>query len=276
MINATGNRMAFEIARQTRLARSIEGIQIDISTGKRIQRPSDDPAASARVATIRQSQANDDVWKRNIDLGSSLAAQADGVLKGLNERLARAQVLTIQGSTGSLPQGDRDTIAAEIRGIAEEIDGLAATQSSLGQPLFSAGTPRAIRFGDSVLFAPVPCSSDVFEYSSVSLSNQLRNVAAAVQSGSRAQLDGALDLAQGLVRHGADVAAGIGSTAARLDLLADTRASRAVDLTVERTSLEGTDYTSAIATLNAQQLTLDAAQAAFARINRRSLIDLLS
>lgn len=91
MINATGNRMAFEIARQTRLARSIEQIQIDISTGKRIQRPSDDPAAAARVATIRQSQADDDVWKRNIDLGSSLAAQADGVLKGLNERGRRGR-----------------------------------------------------------------------------------------------------------------------------------------------------------------------------------------
>lgn len=276
MINATGNRMAFEIARQTRLARSIEQIQIDISTGKRIQRPSDDPAAAARVATIRQSQADDDVWKRNIDLGSSLAAQADGVLKGLNERLARAQVLMIQGSTGSLPAGDRNTIGAEIRAIADEVDGLAGTQSSLGQPLFSSGAPRAIRFGDSVLFAPVPSRAQVFEYASIPLSDQLRNLAAAVETGSRAQLDAALDLAQGLVRHGADVAAGIGSTAARLDLLADTRASRAVDLTVERSSLEATDYTSAIATLNAQQLTLEAAQAAFARINRRSLIDLLS
>jgi flagellar hook-associated protein 3 FlgL len=39
--------------------------------------------------------------------------------------------------------------------------------------------------------------------------------------------------------------------------------------------LEDTDLTAAIARLNAQQLTLDAAQAAFARINRRSLFDLL-
>jgi flagellar hook-associated protein 3 FlgL len=39
--------------------------------------------------------------------------------------------------------------------------------------------------------------------------------------------------------------------------------------------LEDTDLTQAIATLNAQTLTLDAAQAAFARINRRTLMDIL-
>ena len=276
MINATGNRMTFEIARQSRLAKSIEQLQISISTAKRIQRPSEDPLASARIATIRQAQADAVVWKRNIDLGTSLTAQADGVLKTLNDRLARAQELMVEGASGSLSQSSRDTIAAEIRAIAEEVDSLALSQSSLGEPLFSSGSPRQLRFADGIVFAPVPSRSDAFEIGGSTLGQQLQAMASAVQAGDRAQLDAGLATADQLVRHASDVAANIGNSAARLERLGDSQQARSVDLTAERSSLESTDLTTAIAELNAQELTLEAAQAAFARINRRSLIDLLS
>lgn len=276
MINATGNRMTFEIARQSQLAKAIENTQIQISTGNRVQQASDDPGAAIRIADIRRTQADSDVWKRNIELGASLANQADGVLQTLNERLARAQQLTIQGANGSQPQSARDTIAAEIRAIAEEMGALGQTKSSLGEPLFSNSAARSMRFAEGVVFAPVPSSSAVFQYSGLPITQQLETLAAAVQSGDRTQLDSALTTADGLIQHGASVAAMIGNAASRLDRLVDSNESRAVDLAAERTGLEKTDLTTAIATLNAQQLTLEAAQSAFARINRRSLIDLLS
>lgn len=275
MINATGSPMTLEIARQTKLAKAIAQSQIEISTGKRIQQPSDDPAAAVRIASIRRSQADGDTWKRNIDLGSSVANQADGVLKTLNDRIARVQELTVQGASGSLPPSDRNTIASEIRSIATEVAALKQTQSSLGEPLFS-DQPRAMRFAEGVTFAPLPSAAQVFESGGTSIVQQLGTLADAVASGDRAQLDSALGTASSLVQHGADVAALVGNAAARLDRLSATQESRMIDLAAERSGLEDTDLTTAIATLNAQQLTLEAAQTAFARINRRSLIDLLS
>jgi flagellar hook-associated protein 3 FlgL len=133
-----------------------------------------------------------------------------------------------------------------------------------------------MRFGEGIVFAPVPTSANVFQYSGVPITQQLETMALAVGSGNRAQLDSALSIADGLIQHGASVAATIGNGASRLDRLADSNETRNVDLAAERTGLEKTDLTTAIATLNAQQLTLEAAQSAFARINRRSLIDLLS
>ena len=276
VINATGSPMTLEIARQSRLARAIAETQIEISTGKRIQQPSDDPAASVRIASIRRSQADQTVWKSNVDLGSALANQADGVLKTLNDRLARVQELTVQGGSSSLPANDRRTIAAEIRSIAQEVDGLKQTQSSLGEPLFSTSQARTMRFSDGVVFAPVPSQADVFQSGGVSLSQQLGTIADAVESGDRPALDSALSTVGTLIQHAADVASSIGNSGSRLDRLATTQQSRAVDLAAERSGLEDTDLTTAIATLNAQQLTLEAAQSAFARINKRSLIDLLS
>ena len=52
MINATGNRMTREIARQSRLAHDIATTQAQVSSGKRLTRASDDPVAAARLRRL--------------------------------------------------------------------------------------------------------------------------------------------------------------------------------------------------------------------------------
>lgn len=276
MINATGNKLTFEIARQSRLARSIERTQTEISGGTRILAPSDDPAASVRISALRRSQADNATWLKNVDLGSSLTFQADGVLRSLNQHFARVQELVVQGASDSLPDDARQTIAAEIQSIAKEVAGLKATQSSLGEPLFSSTSARQIRFANGVTFAPLPAAVEVFAPNGNDVEQQLTAIATAVAGGQRLELDRSLTAAAELVRHGSDVAADIGNAASRLNRLYEGLQLHALTLAEERSHIEDTDLTVAIATLNSQQLTLEAAQAAFARINRRSLIDLLS
>jgi flagellar hook-associated protein 3 FlgL len=58
--------------------------------------------------------------------------------------------------------------------------------------------------------------------------------------------------------------------------LQESAALRAISLSEERSGLEDTDLSSAIADLNGMTMTLEAAQAAFARINRRTLMDFLT
>jgi flagellar hook-associated protein 3 FlgL len=271
MINATGNRMSHEINRQQNLARSISDSQISISTGKRIQRPSDDPATAARVASIARTQADDGVWASTLSLGASLAAQADSVLKTLSDRMVRAGELVVAGANGNLSPADRNTIARELSGIANEIDSYTASQSSLGQPLFATNAP-AMRFDASTVFAPVPTRSDVFETGGVAISQIVRDSATAVSTGTAST---ALPAIQTATAHIADTASDIGVRAARIDRMREALSGRGIEYAAERSGLEDTDLTQAIATLNAQTLTLDAAQAAFARINRRTLMDIL-
>ena len=52
--------------------------------------------------------------------------------------------------------------AQAFRAIADEIDGLAATRDSNGEPLFASGNARVIRFDSDVSFAAVPSAADVF------------------------------------------------------------------------------------------------------------------
>lgn len=276
MINATGNRMTAEIRRQSGLAQAIAREQIAISTGKRLQIASDDPVAAARVSVIRQAQANDAAWTANLNLGASLTAHADEVMTQMADRLGRARELLVAGASQALSPADRATIAAEIAGIADDVEGYAATQSSLGQPLFSGGTATAFRFSESATFAPVPSRAEVFETGGIAIAQTLREAASAVDSGGVPAVDAALDGLTTAITHASDMAADIGVRAGRIERLQESHVSRGITQAAERSTLEDTDLSAAITRLNARTITLEAAQAAFARINRRSLMDVLS
>jgi flagellar hook-associated protein 3 FlgL len=276
MINAVGNRMMIEIGRQKALARSISDTQVKVSTGKKIQRASDDPVAAARIATIGRSQANSKAWSANLNTGLSLNSQADTAVTAMADRAAQARELLLAGANGSLAQADRDTLAAQLDGIAAELDGLAARRSANGELLFSPGTALSVRYDASTIFAPVPSLAEVFDVGGVSLSQMVRDGAAALRAGSAVAIGASLTTLDAGVTKTADVLGDIGQRGKRLESLQEASRAQDIDFAAERSDLESTDISEAIALLNAQTLTLDAAQAAFARINRRTLIDLLS
>ena len=275
MINATGNRMTQEIARQSQMAARIADKQIQVSTGKRLQRPSDDPLVSLRTTNLKRVQANDSARASNINLGIALTAQADVQMRTMSNLLARTKELAIAGATASLSPADRVSIAAEINVLADEIDALALARSPTGQPLFATGGNLAIRFDEAAVFAPVPTRAELFETSGIAISQRMRNAASAITTADSVQINAGLTSIEGAINHAADMTAKVGLNAARLDRLQESHASRAIRVSEERSKLEGTDLSAAIAELNGMTLTLEAAQAAFARINRRTLMDFL-
>ena len=275
MINATGNRMTQEIARQSRLAGQIANKQAQVSTSKRLQRASDDPVATARLANLKRAQANDTARAANINLGITLSAQADGQMRTMSDLLARTKELTIAGASASLSPADRASTATEIAVMADEIDAMAQVKSPNGDPLFAARSNLAIRFDDNSVFAPVPARAEIFEVGSTPLSQIMRDAASAISAGNGAPTSASLAAVDTAINHIADVSAKIGLNAARLDRLQESRALRAISISEERSNLQDTDLSSAIAELNGMTLTLEAAQAAFARINRRTLTDFL-
>lgn len=274
-ISATGNRMTSEIARQSRLAQDIARTQVTISTGRRIQTASDDPVAAARVARVAQAQSDGTTWRNNLSVGQSLAAQADTVLASLSDRMVHARELMVAGASDTATAADRATYASQLRSIAADVADLRATRTASGDRLFVDGNPLSVRMDQNALVVPVDSAANVFDPGGVPLTQELTDAAAALESGDRSRIDTALGRLGSAIDHVSDAAGDQGLRAAKIETLIDRNATRAIDLAAERSGLEDTDLTEAIARLNAQQLTLDAAQAAFARINRRSLFDVL-
>ncbi len=275
MINAVGNRMTREIARQQKLAEQLERTQIQISGGKKLLRMSDDPVAARRIATIGTTQASMTAWSANINSATALVSQADGVMKSVTSLMTRARDLTLAASSDTVNPADRATMAAELGAIADELDALAATRDSNGEPVFATGTARVMRFDSDVSFAPVQLAADIFVIGGNSLSTGIRDAATAVAAGNKAAIGTSLDALSTAIGHVADEHAKLGLAGGRLDRIGDGLAARGITLKDERSVVEDTDLDVAIAQLNAQDLTLTAAQAAFAKINQRTLFDIL-
>ena len=197
-------------------------------------------------------------------------------MKSVSDLMSRARELTIAATSDTANPADRSTIAAELGTIADELDALAATRDSNGEPVFATGPARVMRFDSDVTFAPVPSAADVFVVGGNSLSTGIRDAAAAVAANDEAGMNASLGALANAISHVADEHAKIGLSGGRLDRIGDSLAVRGITLKDERSVVEDTDLSIAIAELNAQELTLSAAQAAFAKINRQTLFDILS
>lgn len=276
MINAVGNRMTREIARQQKLADQIERTQIQISGGKKLLRMSDDPVAARRIATIGTGQASMTAWSANVSSAEALVSQADAVMKSTSNLMTRARELTLAAASDTTNPADRATIAAELGTIADELDALVATRDSNGEPVFANGPARVMRFDSDISFAPVPSAADVFVVGGNSLSTGLRDAAAAIAAGDKVAMGTSITTLATAISHVADQHAALGLAGGRLERVGDGLAARGITLKDERSAVEDTDLSIAIAELNAHDLTLGAAQAAFAKINRQTLFDILN
>lgn len=105
-------------------------------TGKRINRPSDDPAGMARVLMYRNSLESIDRHKGNIKEASGWLNLADNTLVQVSEVIALVKALDLQGSTGTVNSDNREQIAQQLRGYFGQFLNL-ANMSYNGQHIFA-------------------------------------------------------------------------------------------------------------------------------------------
>ncbi|SFS12749.1 flagellin [Sphingomonas jatrophae] len=271
MIGATSTRISAEIARQGKLAQSIARLQTDISSTKRLQAGSDDPAAAARVADIRRSEANQAVYAANVQAGAATATRVDGALESTATGLDRARELLMSARNGTQSAESRAAIATELAAIADDVAAARTATDSRGRPLFPEGTPLQLPIGEGVTTAATVSRDDAFG----GMEEMLRAAAKAVSDGDPAAMQTGLDALVTQSDSLTRVRAEHGVRADRLDDAREALKSSALDLEEERVALEGTDLPAAIAQLQSQMLTLEAAQSVFAKLNAKTLFDLL-
>jgi flagellar hook-associated protein 3 FlgL len=284
MISGTRYRLTQEINRQLALSRDIAKAQTQLSTQKRIQSPSEDPVAAARISSIGRAQANEAAWKSNLNLASALVDRADTALKAAGTAFDRVTELMTQGATGTLSDQDRATIALELRALADELNSLKNSKDSRGNALFMSGYSLRIPVQSGVQVIAVGTREDVFESAATAggpkdLAAIVADAAAALEitdpATRKAAVAVSVDEVAAAVGHVATERGEQGALANRVDQLLERHADTNLQLTEERSGLEDTDIQAVIARLSSQQLSLQAAQAVFARVNENTLFDIL-
>lgn len=119
---------------QTNLSRN-QLLQNQLSSGKLISRPSDDPAAVTTTMQLRSQNRLDTQYLSNIDNAAGRLGTADSVLRDISTQLIRAKEIVVNAQDRSLPVASRDALAAEMKVIQKGvIDSYNATW--LGRPIF--------------------------------------------------------------------------------------------------------------------------------------------
>lgn len=116
---------------------TLSDIQQQLSTGKRILRPSDDPVGAAQVVRITEELEQIEQFKKNNILLENSLSQEEAVLQNVTDAALRARQLTVQAGNGINGVEDRKALGIEIGQIRDEIFDLMNFRDANGEYIFA-------------------------------------------------------------------------------------------------------------------------------------------
>ncbi len=266
-----------------------------VQSGKRLEKPSDDPAAMQRAVEGRGEMRTIETYSRTSDSAMARLSTLDTVLSSVVDKLQQAKVAVVSAKGSNVNQQTRDAAALTLEGLR---DSLAADFNTTfgGAYVFSgsrATTAPYVKVGTSWTYQGdnTPVSVDIDAGRSVELA--LDGQALAQGSDATNVLD-ELEALIVAVRAGDDVAMGTGLTALGRAFSRATRTQThigvdeqsivegQVQLTASRLAVltrvsrdEDADLASAISEMNRADVAYKAALGAIGTASRTSLLDYL-
>lgn len=125
------------------------------SSGKRIQRPSDDVPGVGRAISLRASLAAVDQYNRNSGIAKNLLSVTNDTLNTIVNKLQDVRRHTLQAASHSNNQEALDAISAQLDQIAVELKSTANTKY-LGRYIFSGSDSASEAVVDNPGLTP-PC-----------------------------------------------------------------------------------------------------------------------
>ena len=271
-------------------------LQTQISTGKKLNAPSDDAVGYRRLQGLIRDGSNDQAYGGNITIVQSALSQADTTLKSMTDDIQRAKELAVKANSGTLSPSDRSIIADELDSIISGLVDLANTKDSRGASIFAAGDspavtfdstgaaviatsgPTAIPIGDSSNAVPGEAASRLLvDSGGGNILADIKSLSTALRgTGDVSALAGAVgDKLTASNDQIAGVQGSLGARAQRVDIESSRMTANATDREITRQSIEDVDVTQAITDLQKTMTILSAAQSSFSKLSSLSLFDYL-
>ena len=111
--------------------------QLQISTGKKVLTPADDPVASARILELNQELEINTQFQRNIELARGHLNLQDDLLGSISDVVQRVRELAVTAGNGVLGASDLEAISTEVKERLSQLSGLMNSQDASGEYLFS-------------------------------------------------------------------------------------------------------------------------------------------
>jgi len=115
---------------------ALERSSSELSSGKTILAPSDNPYGASRVIDLQSQLDGLTSYERNVTDGISWASTAESSMASMSSVVQRVRELLVQASNGTYNQGNLNSIATEVSQLTQTIKQDANTQYA-GQYVFS-------------------------------------------------------------------------------------------------------------------------------------------
>jgi flagellar hook-associated protein 3 FlgL len=107
---------------------SMAKTQEQLTTGKKISRPSDDPVVAMKGMTYRTNLTEVEQYKRNLSEAYNWMDNSDAALDKATSVMQRIRELTVQASNGTYEESQKGMIGKEIEQLKEHLVSIANTQ----------------------------------------------------------------------------------------------------------------------------------------------------
>jgi flagellar hook-associated protein 3 FlgL len=285
---------------QTQLAKS----QAQLAQGKQIINASDAPNQAATIQRLKSILNKQDSYQSSLNTIKARLQGEDSTLQNVSDLLVRAKEVAVQGANDTLNAGDRKALATEMQALRDQLLSLANTKDSNGNYLFSGsrvkqpafaetanGSPAYmgdqtrmnVRVGDqrsipinrtgTDAFVPVARLDADGKTSGIGFFQVMDNLITGLNTNKATDIRRGVgeldDLMQGVSLARANVGTNLNVVDQQTAVIEDT----ALNLKTTLSSIEDLDYASAITKMNQQMMSLEAAQASFAKVSQLNLFN---
>jgi flagellar hook-associated protein 3 FlgL len=270
-----------------RLAQSQE----QLTTGKRINRASDDPTDAARAMRTRSALADQEQYARNGQDAVTWMNLTDSRLQSMNDSLRRVRELALTGGTDTNSGTAREALAVEVEQLRDKLL-TEANATYLGRPIFGGVTAGDKAYADDGTFVgatgdvqrtvadgvDVTINSDgeaLFGSGAASMFSELDALANAIRAGDTAAIQAGIDQVDGRSRKIVDELSLVGTRTNRVESAVDAAKDATLTLNGNVSELENVELAYAMMQVQMNQVSYQAALAATSKVIQPSLVDFL-
>ncbi len=282
---------------------ALQKLQQQLTSGKVISRPSDDPTGTNTSMLTRQDLAGVNQQTRNITDGKTFLDATDSALQGMLDQVRRVRDLAVQALNGGAQGASSDqAVATEVDGVRQSLLS-AANQVVQGRPIFGGVTSGSQAYdpngnyvgrGGTSTSPAVPLNRQVSDVEAIRVditgpeafgdttTGNGKDLFAVVQdirdhanAGDTTSLTQDLANLDGVMNKMLAAAADVGTRAARLDTAAQVNSSTQLNLQAKLTATENVDLPKTIMNMQMQQVGYQAALQVTAQTLQPTLLDFL-
>ena len=134
---STNSLFETNVSRISDTQSSLAKVQQQISTGKRLLTPADDPLGAAKALDLTQGQALNTQYTQNRGSAKDALNLQEGTLQSVTDLLQDVRTQVLAAGSGSLDDTSRKFIATDLRSRLQELTSLANSRDGVGNYIFA-------------------------------------------------------------------------------------------------------------------------------------------